>query len=431
MIRNEELKESIPFVDGLPNHWDILPNKYLFKYDGKKVGEDFANYQLLSLTTSGIKEKDINDKGGKVPDSYNNYQTVKKGQMIFCLFDLDCSAVFSGRSSFDGMITSAYDVFSTTNLMNSKFADYWFKYVFSNRYYMLFSKNIRYTVSEDMFNSLKTPVPPMKEQQRIAGFLDKKCAQIDELIKLQENEIEKLKEYRTSLITEKVFGESYDISKVKEVKDICLKTIPSHWDFLKTSKVFNVITDFVASGSFADLAKNVEYLSEPGYALLVRTADLSGSRDNKVYISKESYDFLHNSNLFGGEIILPNIGSVGDVYLVPNMYEKMSLGPNAIMLKSKYLDKYYYYYFASKIGRVILNNLCEATAQQKFNKTNFREMKICVPPIEEQFEIIDFLDKKCYVVDNLIEKKKDKIKKLQDYKKSLIYECVTGKRRLV
>ena len=69
---------------------------------------------------------------------------------------------------------------------------------------------------------------------------------------------------------------------------------------------------------------------------------------NKVYINKHSYNFLKNSNLFGGEVILPNIGSVGDVYIMPeNLYEHMSLAPNSIMLKTKYSNKYFYYYFFS------------------------------------------------------------------------------------
>lgn len=134
--------------------------------------------QLLSLTTSGVKERNINVGGGKVPASYDNYQTVKKGQMVFCLFDLDCSAVFSGISNYNGMITSAYDVFSTSDRIDSRYADYWFKYVFSNRYYKMYSKNIRYTVTTDMFQSLKTPVPPLAEQRRISDFLSQKESKV-------------------------------------------------------------------------------------------------------------------------------------------------------------------------------------------------------------------------------------------------------------
>ena len=168
------MNKDIPYVESLPSHWSVIQNRFLFRYDGKKVGEDFSKYQLLSLTTSGVKERDINASGGKVPASYDNYQTVRKGQMVFCLFDLDCSAVFSGISNYDGMITSAYDVFSSTGRMDNAFADYWFKFVFSNRYYKMFSKSIRYTITGDMFRSLKTPVPPHDDKNKIIAYLFEK-----------------------------------------------------------------------------------------------------------------------------------------------------------------------------------------------------------------------------------------------------------------
>lgn len=206
MIDKQDLKSAIPYVDDLSSNWEIIPNKFLFYNDGVKVGDDWIEYQLLSLTTSGIQKRDINNIGGKVPISYNTYQTVKKGQLVFCLFDLDCSAVFSGISYYDGMITSAYDVFSTTERYVARYADYWFRYVFSNRYYKLYSKNIRYSVTSDTFGALKSPVPPIYEQQKIADYLDKKCSDIDKLISLKLHEIETLKEYKKSLIYECVTG---------------------------------------------------------------------------------------------------------------------------------------------------------------------------------------------------------------------------------
>ena len=123
--------------------------------------------------------------------------------------------------------------------------------------------------------------------------------------------------------------------------------IPSHWEVKKMNYTCSQITDFVASGSFADLKNNVEYLDEPDYAMLVRTADLSCKGNiPPVYVSKESYAFLSNSNLFGGEIILPNIGSVGDVYLVPcDLYPYMTLAPNAIMVNTQ-CNKFFYYFFS-------------------------------------------------------------------------------------
>jgi restriction endonuclease S subunit len=204
--------------------------------------------------------------------------------------------------------------------------------------------------------------------------------------------------------------------------------VPEEWEVTKFYRVCSVITDFVASGSFESLRINVPYHDYPDYAMLVRTIDLSGKGrvSGKVYISKHSYDFLNNSNLFGGEIILPNIGaSVGDVYIVPNLYERMSLAPNSIMFKTKQCDKYWYYYFYSEAGKRAIFNICQSTAQPKFNKTELRDIRVCIPTNKEQQAIADYLDKKCSEIDSLIELQEQMIEELKAYKQSVITEAVT------
>lgn len=204
--------------------------------------------------------------------------------------------------------------------------------------------------------------------------------------------------------------------------------VPSHWEVAKLNNICDIITDYVASGSFADIRNNVSYLSEPDYAMLIRTADLSNKNTstNKVYINKHSYNFLKNSNLFGGEVILPNIGSVGDVYIMPeNLYEHMSLAPNSIMLKTKYSNKYFYYYFFSKSGKDSLILLGASSVQAKFNKTELRTLKTIVPTINEQEHIVSYLDIKCGEVDKVISTQEKRIALLQELKQSIITHAVT------
>lgn len=204
--------------------------------------------------------------------------------------------------------------------------------------------------------------------------------------------------------------------------------IPQNWSIKKLNHICTVITDYVASGSFADLAANVEYLDEPNYAMLIRTTDISdkGHNSKPVYISEKSYQFLSNSNLFGGEILLPNIGaSVGDVYIVPRLYEKMSLAPNSIMLKTEYEDKFFYYFFFCDAGKKSLLNIAKSTAQPKFNKTDLRQLKVIVPPIDEQHRIADFLDRKCAEIDRVLEKTRASIDEYKKLKQSVITQAVT------
>ena len=216
----------------------------------------------------------------------------------------------------------------------------------------------------------------------------------------------------------------------REMKDsgiAWIGEIPKGWNVVKFYRICSIITDFVASGSFKSLRANVPYLDFPDYAMLVRTIDLSGKgrASEKVYISKHSYDFLKNSNLFGGEIILPNIGAVGDVYIVPLLYEKMSLAPNSIMFRTISYDKYWYYYFFSKAGKQAIFDICQSTAQPKFNKTDLRNIKVCVPSLLEQQQIADYLDRKCGEIDELVALQEKMIEELKAYKQSVITKAVT------
>lgn len=136
-----EMKDSgISWVGEIPKKWSVWRNKYIFKIT-KDIVLPSKNYQLLSLTTTGIKEKDENDNGGKVPENYDGYQIVKENDLVMCLFDLDCSAVFSGLSPYNGMISPAYKVLKVKKrIANEQYYRYWFNYVGSKRFYKQYSK---------------------------------------------------------------------------------------------------------------------------------------------------------------------------------------------------------------------------------------------------------------------------------------------------
>lgn len=204
--------------------------------------------------------------------------------------------------------------------------------------------------------------------------------------------------------------------------------IPSDWELRKMSNVAETITDYVASGSFASLKENVTYLDKPDYAMLIRTVDLSKKvNKSKVYISKSSYEFLSNSNLFGGEIILPNIGSVGDVYQYKPLYQRASLAPNSVMLRidNDISKKYYYYYFLSDAGRTALLNLGNNAVQNKFNKTQLRQLRVPVPPINVKKRIVDKLDQRVSSISKIINESEQSIEELRKYKQSVITESIT------
>ncbi len=408
MIINNE----IPFVEEIPDNWKLIQNKYLFKYDGKKVGKDFDKYQLLSLTTSGVKEKSIAQSGGKTPESYEGYQTVKKGQMIFCLFDLDCSAVFSGLSEFDGMITSAYDVFSTNDIIDNRFISYWFNYVFSNRYYKLYSKNIRYTITSEMFGNIKTPIPPKEQQIKIANYLDEKIKKIDELIEVQNKEIEKLKEYKTTVITNAVTKGLNKNIPMKDSGIYWLGEVPKHWKVGRIKDFYQEVDK-----------KNTEEL--PYFAL-----------EN---IESGSGQFVETNNVYGIEgSIRVNPGDVvfgklrpylAKTYLVQ---EDMCCSSEFAVFRSKKENEteYLKFVFLSSLFVDVINSSTKGTKMPRANIEFIKTLGLAIPDSFEQEIIIKEIKIMLDNINQLIFKKEEKIKKLNEYKNSLIYEYVTGKKEI-
>lgn len=413
--------------------WEVKKVKDLFYLSKQKAQED--NPVVLSLARSGVKVRDITNNEGQLAESYEDYNPVIKGDLLLNPMDL-YSGANCNVSEVEGVISPAYSNLRAKVELNPYYFDYYFKIQYWTMAMFAHGKGVsfdnRWTLNTEGLLNYEVPFPSKDEQDKIVEALKSKLAKVDSLILNQEKQIERLKNYKVSLVSDVVFNGLENKPK-KIVKGIFFSELPENYRLLKMNEVCDVITDYVASGSFASLAENVKYYDQENYAMLIRTADVSGKANSsgRVFIDEHAYNFLSNSNLFGGEIMLPNIGaSVGDVYVVPKLYERMSLAPNSIIFKSKYNDKFFYYYFVTKVGRKNLENLSESTAQPKFNKTKLRAMRVPVPEIEEQNLIVEYLDKKCAQIDKLIQIKQSKIEKLNEYKKSLIYEYVTGKREV-
>ena len=176
-------------------------------------------------------------------------------------------------------------------------------------------------------------------------------------------------------------------------KDAPFGKVPEVWKIRPISAVTELVTDYVANGSFASLAANVTYKDTEDEAVLIRLADYNNDfKGNFVFIDKHAYEFLGKSKLYGNEIIISNVGAnVGTVFRCPHLPYKMSLAPNAIMVKFKESDDFYYFWLRSLAGQHMLRSIVTGSAQPKFNKTNFRDMLVPVPPRDHQDKIVSIL----------------------------------------
>lgn len=197
--------------------------------------------------------------------------------------------------------------------------------------------------------------------------------------------------------------------------------LPTGWQWIRLGDYALKVTDYVASGSFASLKENVLITNEPNYAIMVKTADFSnGFTKNLTYTDEHGYEFLSNSNLFGGELILSNIGSIGKVFIVPYLEQPMTLASNMVMVKmtDDRLIKYLYYYFLSQLGQRTLFSISSGTSMMKFNKTQLKNTLVPVAPLLVQQEIVKQIEN----VSKIIELRKEELQNLDNLIKSRFVE---------
>lgn len=190
------------------------------------------------------------------------------------------------------------------------------------------------------------------------------------------------------------------MSKINElIKELCPKGVP----FKKIGDICETITDYVAAGSFKDLANNVKYLQEPDYAMLIRTTDIKSKfkGDKFIYINESAFNYLWRVNLNKDSLILPNIGNCGEIYyLTPDdlPYKRCALATNAILVRSEKINmKYLKHAFLANDFQIQLKKITSPSGQTKFNKTDLKKLFVPVPPIEVQEEIVRILDKFGYL----------------------------------
>ncbi len=164
--------------------------------------------------------------------------------------------------------------------------------------------------------------------------------------------------------------------------------VDSRCNLINFGEVIDVLADYHANGSYEVLRKHVELKSKPDYALMVRTTDLENNSftDDVKYISKEAYNFLEKSKIFGGEIIITKIGSAGNVYLMPNLKRPVSLGMNAFLLRFKKNTNniFIYYLLTSDYGKYIIKSKVKGAVTKTIRKDAVRSLKIPLPSIELQ-----------------------------------------------
>lgn len=422
-----EMKDSgVQWIGNIPKEWEVIRTKNIYSNSKTIVGNKAESYARLALTLNGVIKRSKEDSNGLQPEKFEGYQILKENELVFKLIDLENIATSRvGFSPYIGLVSPAYIILD--NERHSRFGYYYF---ISMYYQQIFNKlggdGVRSNLNaKDLLNIPYLNVSE-EERNRIANYLDKKVTQIDDIISKQKSLIKKYKAYKQSLITETV---TKGLNKNASMKDSGVEwigEIPSHWDVTITKNISNKITD----------GAHVSPETENGVYDFISVVNLDNNFINFnecLKTSEVSYRQMVKNGCKPqrGDILISKDGTVGKSVVIDYDREFVIASSLVIVTPNKKMISYFLnYLIQSNCVQEQLNSFMKGSGLKRVSVKNNGKLYVTVPSISEQEDIVAFLDKKCNAIDSAIDKKEQLIEKLESYKKSLIYECVTGKREV-
>ena len=421
MVR--EYKDSgITWIGRIPQDWNTTKLGSLYTQRNEKVSD--KDYAPLSVTMQGILPQ--LETAAKTDDGVNR-KLVKKGD--FAINSRSDRRGSCGISPYDGSVSLINTILKPRGEMNPNFYNWLFHTSpFADEFYKWGHGIVDdlWTTRWQEMKNISVVIPSLEEQQHIADYLDKKCAEIDGLIELQEQMIAQLTDYKQSVITEAVTkGLNPNAELIPSGID-WIGTIPKGWTI---GRIKNVA---VLYGRIGFRGYTSEDLNKDGEGAITLSPSnmlpMGMDYSNVTYLSWTKYYESPEIMIQNNDLLMVKTGSsYGKVSYVNNLPREATINPQILRIIPKISSKYLGYFMQSPIflyqveGGVVGGTI-PTIAQEKIN--NF---KIILPPEHEQLAIVSLLDTKCTEIDSLISLKQQKIENLKEYKKSIIFEAVTGK----
>lgn len=433
--RYDKYKDSgIAWIGEIPEHWCLALVKSIFNRRTKKNNPILTEERLSLSIEKGVtlySEKTTNLDRFK--EDFTQYQIAYPNDIVLNSMNMIVGAI--GISHYLGCVSPVYYVITPKDKnINVKYYGYLLNNFRIRNLYHALGEGIyaidrgegrintcRLKVSYDKFGSIIIPIPSINEQQSIAAYLDQKCGEIDELITLQEEMITKLQGYKQSVITEAV---TKGLDKNVPLKDSGIEwigEIPEHWNICQLKRCANIINGY---------AFNSNHFSKDLGVPVIRIGDIINemvSFENIVYV--QGNNELDKFQVHKNDILIAMSGATVGKIGIYDIEDKAYVNQRVGIIRTKqygFIKRMFATYgFANYV------TLSSAgSAQPNISSDGILNFYIPLPPISEQQTIADYLDQRCSEIDELISIKQQKIEKLKEYKKSLIFECVTGKRKV-
>ena len=420
------------WLGAIPSSWQLRRLKYLFAIKKDIAGE--LGHTVLSVTQKGIRPKVMTDKGQFAQD-YSKYQLVHAGDFVMNHMDLLTGWV--DISDQDGVTSPDYRVFY--DIDPKRYLPAYYRYLFqlcySARIFYGFGQGVagfgRWRLPTDAFMNFVLPVPSIEDQRAIASYLDGQCAQIDEYIAEAQLSIDDYKQWKSAAIFDAITKGLDPDAPMKDCGIDWIGMIPMNWRLCPIKRLTTKI------GSGKTPSGGAEVYTDEG-VLFLRSQNIYDSGlvlDDVSHISDEIDAEMRNTRVQYKDVLL-NItgGSIGRCCLFDLAGVRANVNQHVCILRAKQnelMPEFLRYFWNSSIGPVVVGYYQTGGNRQGLNFEQIGRVKIPLCSIEEQRKIIEYLDDKCSLLDQSIVEKQDQINDLEAYKRSLIYEAVTGKRKVV
>lgn len=417
-----EMKDSgIEWIGEIPADWELSKIGAVYEERNKKVSD--ADFPPLSVTKQGVVPQ--LETAAKTNDGDNRKLIRKNDFVINSRSDRRGSC---GISEYDGSCSLINTVLKPRrNMCNAYYSFVFRSERFADEFYR-WGNGIVDDLWSTKWSNMKRiyiPAPSLQEQRRIADYLDRKCSQIDAIIARQQEVIEKLKAYKLSVITEAVTkGLNPDVP-MKDSGVEWIGEIPEHWDFRKIKKCCLIV----------DCKNRTPDPDPDGEYIVVRTTcirDGSFSYEGSYHTNAENFkEWTAKGQPQHGDIFFTREAPMGEACLVPDA-DNLCMGQRVMFFRP--LDgsdpRYILYSIYGPLAREYIDSKNKGSTVGHLKLGQVASLPLFYCPPREQSEIANYLDKRCEAIDKVVEKKAEIISRLTDYKKSLIYEVVTGKKEV-
>lgn len=420
-----KMKDSgIEWIGEIPEGWEVIKAKYLFSPRNEKGNSTLV---LLSPTQKyGVIPQSQLEGVVQVKENTDlqSFKTIHSGDFVISLRSFQGGFEFS---NYEGVCSPAYQVFHATKDLSNDF----FRYLFKSDGFISKINSLTVGIREGKniqywdFSNMLLALPPKKVQIRSAQYLNAKCIEIDTMLSKTRSSIEEYKKLKQAVITQAV---TKGVRGEREMKDSGVEwigEIPEEWNKCKLKNISIDIGDGLHGTPKFDDSGEVYFINGNNFS----SEYVEPKFDTKKLCLEESLNYP-KPELTEQTIMISLNGSYGKVCLY--RYFPMLLGKSAgyITLLPSINRRYVRYYLSSTPAQIIMTLSLNGTTIPNLSLNTLYNFPTILPPASEQAEIADYLDAKCAEIDKLIAKKEQLVKELESYKKSLIYEVVTGKREV-